>query len=937
MVRAFPAIGSESVLTPSIPRPSRRLAVFALLLVTGALAVLGTDAFRRKLESFQPLGFEAVPAADHWLVRRVSSPPPAALAAGDRIVLVNGSEAATLGDLRRLLRRSPEAQLVVLRGDRLESITWHRPPLDVDGPWLVLAALGLIYVAMGLFTLWRAPDGVLFHLWCLASAVLFGFSPVFPVVDGTGAAIYLADALARIALAPLTVHLFLSIPRTSPRRPWIAFLYLPAAILGALQIDLVVTGGRFLFGAPTAAALRTLDRLELAHLAIAAVAAIGVLVHRLARIREWEQRRQLLWLLVGMAAGYAPFLAAYGLPFAIGMRPPEPLAVLAVTPLACVPLTFGWAILRYRLWDLGVMVRSGSSWILTVLLGVASFSLLDLALGRAVPEGMAFARQLLTFFGGLSIAGLAIPARRGLHGALERFAYGRAAFGRRRGLVRLGQELLQERDLDRLCQGLIGELEQGLDLDRVNLLLAQGSSLLPVHPEAALPDSVPGAALPARLWEGSFETLSAIELPGEPANAEQRLWAAGYRYVFPLRVRNARIGLVLTTLRGDGHPMNSDDVEIVRAVLDQAALAIENAQLLDQVQRQLEHVVSLQQRNQGILESSPAGIAVLDEDGTIASANLAFAALAGRPRGELIGAPLADALPLPALPESGAGPCQLPCQDAHGRERIVEASLATLRDELHDGQSVLVLQDVTERVAMETALKEKDRLASLGVLAAGVAHEVNTPLTGISSYAQILLADTEPGDPRRDLLEKVEKQTFRASRIVSNLLDFARRPGRERERLDLVALLRETDELLRERRSARSVALELDVPEDELCVVGSAGELQQVFTNLILNAIDALAPRGGGHVRVRARRDGERIRVEVEDDGPGIAEEHLQAIFEPFFTTRRGQGGTGLGLSICRSIVEQHDGRIAAENPDRGGCRFTVDLPGAPDDPGTPG
>jgi hypothetical protein len=265
-------------------------------------------------------------------------------------------------------------------------------------------------------------------------------------------------------------------------------------------------------------------------------------------------------------------------------------------------------------------------------------------------------------------------------------------------------------------------------------------------------------------------------------------------------------------------------------------------------------------------------------------------------------------------------------RDAHGRERMVEANLAPLQDGEQEGQRVLVLQDVTERVAMEGALKEKDRLAALGVLAAGVAHEVNTPLTGISSYAQLLLAETELDDPRRTLLEKVEKQTFRASRIVSNLLEFARKPGREREQVDLVAVLGETAELLRERMSARAVHLDWEPPAERVEVVGSPGELQQVFTNLMLNAIDAMAPQGGGTLALRLERTGGRISVHVDDSGPGVPPDRLQTIFEPFFTTKRGEGGTGLGLSISASIVEQHGGAIAVRNLERG-CRFTVTLP----------
>jgi len=919
---------TEKRLTPTpTPRP-RRAGIALLLALALAAALLGAESFRSKLEAFQPLGFQAVPSGDHWTVRSVAQEVEGGLRAGDRIVLVDGVEVPRVTDLRQRLRERPETKLVVFRNEGLETVRYIRPAVDLDLPYLVLAFAGIAYFAIGIFTLVRAGGGAVFFLWCLGSAVLYVYSPVYPI-DGTGQWIFLGDELARIFLPPLTLHLFLSVPRErSDRiRRWLPFVYLPASILAALQADLALFGGAFVFGRPTAAALSLLDRLELAHLTLFAIAAIAVLARRLRLVGEWEQRRQLLWLLVGMTAGYGPFFVLYALPQLAGMSVAEPLAALAVVPLVCVPVAFAYAILRYRLWDLGVIVRNGLSYGLTAIVALASFALLDLGIRRGIPEPFVVARNILTFFGGLLIAAIVIPAHRGIHGMLERLQYGRS-FGRRRGLQRLGLDLLRERDLDRLLASLLSELVEGLDLGKANLYLAQGTSLVAVRPEEGLPPTLAHPSVPERLWQGDFETLAAEAPPGESLTLEQRFFLAGYRYAFPLEVRGVRVGLVLTSLRRDGRPLDSEDVEIVRALLDPAALALENAQLLDQVQRQLERVVALQQHNEGILESSPAGIAVLDREGQVISANLAFAALAGRPRAELLGCRLSELVAIPGLPEPGGGISLVECRDGLGRERQLQVSLAPLQGGERFGQRVLVLQDVSERVAMENALKEKDRLASLGVLAAGVAHEVNTPLTGISSYAQLLLADTDEADPRHELLRKVERQTFRASRIVSGLLEFARRPGRERRPVDLAELLGETAELLRERLAARSIRLRWKAPEGEAAVVqGSEGELQQVFTNLMLNAIDAMAPHGGGELTLALERRGDRARVLVDDTGPGLRPEHLDRIFEPFFTTKRDDGGTGLGLSISYNIVEQHGGKISAENRPEGGCRFVVELP----------
>ena len=169
--------------------------------------------------------------------------------------------------------------------------------------------------------------------------------------------------------------------------------------------------------------------------------------------------------------------------------------------------------------------------------------------------------------------------------SLERLQYG-SRFGRRRALARAGRDLLELRDLDRLCASLVDSLEAGLDVRPANLLLLHGGDLVPLMPRAAPLSPIPADKLPDELWQANVASLSGVEMLGEQHSPMQQLFAAGYRYAFPLLLHSKRIGVLIVGYKDDEVPLSSDDVDLVRNLLNQAALAIENAQLLDEVHRQ---------------------------------------------------------------------------------------------------------------------------------------------------------------------------------------------------------------------------------------------------------------------------------------------------------------------------------------------------------------
>jgi two-component system NtrC family sensor kinase len=238
---------------------------------------------------------------------------------------------------------------------------------------------------------------------------------------------------------------------------------------------------------------------------------------------------------------------------------------------------------------------------------------------------------------------------------------------------------------------------------------------------------------------------------------------------------------------------------------------------------------------------------------------------------------------------------------------------------------LIIFDDVTDRHELERRLVQADKLSSIGLLAAGVAHEVNTPLAVISTYAQMLAKQVSGDDHKSKLLEKIAKQTFRASEIVNSLLNFSRTSPTEFVEIDLNRVIRETVSLVDHQFQKSGVTIRLSLNEDLPSVRGNSGKLQQVFLNLFINARDAMP--AGGVLAITTRTDGATARVDVDDTGQGISPEHLARIYDPFFTTKGAKKGTGLGLSVSYGIVQEHKGTIEADSIVGRGTKFRLEFP----------
>ena len=348
-----------------------------------------------------------------------------------------------------------------------------------------------------------------------------------------------------------------------------------------------------------------------------------------------------------------------------------------------------------------------------------------------------------------------------------------------------------------------------------------------------------------------------------------------------------------------------------------------------------------------LIEALSDAVVVLDRKGLVVAANRRFADAFGAAGAAVTGRPCPRAGEcLPGVTETEA-PC-LACElastraprralqvvpDASGRQRRWEATLNPVLDE--SGQVSLVVEvwrDITDRSQLEAQLVHGERLASLGLLAAGVAHELNNPLAavlaGVESLQRMLLRTSLPkreAEEAKEVLRLLEQETRRCSETTDKLLLLGQQHSSQPAWVDLNRATLDTLALLRFATRKQGIDVRTELGENLPPVWGREGALRGTLMNLCLNAVQAMP--GGGTLTARTRRVGEMLAYEIEDDGPGIPPEHLERVWDPFFTTKPVGQGTGLGLSITRRIVTDHGGDIrVASPPGRGAC-FTVMLP----------
>lgn len=894
-----------------LQRHQRPVRSAILLLLGGIVTVAGLLGAVRRVGEFQQLDFRVAPVPEGLLVVEVaprSGAARAGLSWGDVIVALDEEAITAPEELERALFSRRISTLSVIHLGQRRELAYYPPAPQVDVQYLLVAFAAMFTLAVAGVVFLGHPSPQSSRFFLLAQALFAAVVIPFPQLPESGwQLLLLIRDFGRLALPPLLVVFFAGFPAGLPTPRWLALAFGPS-----IGVAIGRTGVAMGTLPPVLGSVELLEFLDgaTAFLAVAGIAAAAALAVR-AYVRhraDPTRRRQVEWLALGAAAGFTPYLLLSLVPQLAGAEL-EILTWVSLLPLSLVPLGVASSLLEFRLWDLEEISRQVVATGTAVLLGGVSFAFLNYLISQ-FGFRLGNWRNLVAVAGGVLLATLMLPVRRVLLEGLEYLQY-RERLVARRALTTFAEEAAGHREPEALLNRLEQLLRDALAVDTVVTYIASGDRLVAATERERWPSLVPEQA------RGTF-----------PSGAEVPLYRAGLWHRFPMERDGRMVGIVYCSRRHGELPLGHGERRLVGALTAQAALALENSLLLASLRHQVEEHRLLEDYLDRVFQSSAAALLITDSGGVVQRANARAAALLRRGVGEIVGVPLWQLVELRPAWQSFLPPDLAAVQvrllgEGGERSGLLSTSALEMEPGRFDGR-VVALDDISEQLVLEQRLAEQERMASLGRLAAGLAHEVNTPVTGIASYAQLLRELTPPGDPRSPLAEKLEEQAFRVARIVTNLLELARPSGFERQPVNLVDIARDELVLLRPDAQRAGLSLHIETP-DEAIAHGNRVQLELVVHNLLRNAIQA-TPREG-RVEVALGTGDGMIWLEVRDTGPGVPADLGEAVFEPFVTTRQGRGGTGLGLAITRDIVRAHGGTIAALGRAGGGTVMRVVLP----------
>jgi len=506
-------------------------------------------------------------------------------------------------------------------------------------------------------------------------------------------------------------------------------------------------------------------------------------------------------------------------------------------------------------------------------------------------------------------------------------------------LVEIGQELASTTDLEELLDSVLRVAREVFRFENaiIRLLDEDGLHLIAVaafgYTEEAMGPIQIGQGVMGRTAEVQKAIL--IEDVSKLPDYVPGIAGAQCELAVPLISKNKLVGVLNVESPRLG-AFSAEDIEPLMILGRQAAIAIDNAKLYDRLRKMTEGYRQLSEFNNRILKSVSLGVYTVDRNVVITSWNSRMSEMSGVSAEQAIGAKLQELFPnlskegvierIEEVLQSGTkARLRLLHRQLDGTNRFQKRRLTPLKDGDETTGVVIIVEDITDFKRLLDQTIQSEKLAEVGRLTAGIAHEINNPLAMVAYATELLKREKPLSNFQEEMLEKIEMEVERLKSLTGGLLSFSSNRGTQNRLVNLNDLITEVLKLLRFELQRKSI--QLDTEFSEIPVINAdPNKLKQVIINLVMNAVHAM--QGQGRIVLRTSLDlAGMLELQVEDDGPGIAPELQEQIFAPFFTTKPEGEGTGLGLYICQNIISGHGGSIMLKSQPESGTIFHIRLP----------
>jgi len=791
--------------------------------------------------------------------------------------------------------------------------------------WFVLSAA---FFLTGFYILSKKPDNT-------AALIL--------LLSGTTLSVALSSTLAAERLIPISsypavlaaligpwllLHFFLILPderawlRNDPR---ILIIYVIPAIAIVMYPIIGYANGQ---------PLPEFRMFRLLSYGMGFLGVVGVAIYNYVRAQLPQTRQQMKIVLIGCVFGLVPFVALNAIPAAVTGAVVLPSDV-GLAFLSFIPLSLGYAVVAKQLLEIEVVIRRSFIYaVITIILAMLIWAAFALVFSSGIAPGF-FERFILA----LGLSALAVfllgPIKNLVETMIDKLFY-KDRFDYRKTIQNLSTSLSATSDKEVASSLIIDAPMSALNLAGASLFIATDTGSFEV-----------GAARGIFATESRQRDLLSLIVRRNVGKEFPNLADTpnpDIAFVIPLVAADKEVGVLFISGKTSRQEFNGSDFYLIQGLASVAAVSLRGILIaerdISERRRHEQAILNAKQEWESTFDSIPDLICILDADHNIIRVNRAMADKLGLSPAQTIGKKCYELMhntdaPPESCPGFSSGKACGPSSEIARCGCVYQINISTLNnDGKSSGRYVHIARDVTavkNAEAEQQRLKEKaelsSRLAAVGEMAAGIAHEINNPLTGVLGYAELMLSEDIP-DELKEEVKVIADGSKRVAEIVKRMLTFARQTKPFKTSLSVTELIDNTLELRNYVLRTAGIDVVKNYQDDLPWIVADPGQLQQVFLNLIVNAEHAIKKTGHtGVITISAKKISDHLRIVFSDNGPGIEPEVLPKLFQPFFTTKSPGEGTGLGLSISRSIILEHGGSIDIASELGRGATFTIELP----------